>query len=153
MHGTLIIIAITGAGLIGGLLFVFSNCVMHSLQDMPDGEGMRAMQIINRRILNPVFLAVFLGTTGVCISVITMALVKRPAGFYFAVAGAGCYLLGGFAITAICNVPLNNRLDKASIDTDEGRELWTRYLRDWTRWNHIRTVLCTAAMVFLALAL
>jgi uncharacterized membrane protein len=151
--GTLIIIAIAGAGLIAGLLFVFSNCVMQSFREMPEGEGMRAMQIINRRIQNPVFLAVFLGTTGVCIAVIFIALIARPTGFVFAVAGAACYLLGGFVLTALRNVPLNNQLDRAAIDTDEGRELWTRYLRDWTRWNHVRVVLCVAAVVLLATAL
>ena len=150
---TSIIVALVGAGLNGGLFFIFSNCVMRSFEEMPDGEGMRAMQIINRRILNPMFLGVFAGTALVSLAVIVLALLERTPDFGFAVAGAACYLVGGFGVTAVGNVPLNNRLDEASIGTDRGRTLWKRYLRDWTRWNHVRTVFCIAAVPLLALAL
>ena len=126
---------------------------MRSFEEMPDGEGMRAMQIINRRILNPMFLGVFAGTALVSLAVIVLAVLERTPGFGFAVAGAACYLVGGFGVTAVGNVPLNNRLDEASIDTESGRTLWKRYLRDWTRWNHVRTVFCIAAVPLLALAL
>ena len=148
-----IIVALVGSGLNGGLFFIFSNCVMGSFEEMPDGEGMRAMQIINRRILNPMFLGVFAGTALVSLVVVVLAVMDRPPGSGFAVAGAACYLLGGFGVTAVGNVPLNNRLDQASIDTERGRMLWKRYLRDWTRWNHVRTVFCIAAVPLLALAL
>jgi uncharacterized membrane protein len=149
----LTIAALTGSGLIAGLLFVFSNCVMRSLAEMPAGEGMRAMQLINRKILNPVFLGIFMGTTLVCLALIALAAINRPPGFAFAIAGAACYVVGGFGITAARNVPLNNELDEASIDSDAARALWERYLRDWTRWNHIRVILCTLAMPLLALSL
>ncbi|QDU72536.1 anthrone oxygenase family protein [Mucisphaera calidilacus] len=153
MFETLVIVALTGAGLVAGLLFVFSNCVMRSFEEMPEAEGMRAMQIINRRIQNPLFLSIFMGTTLVCLGIIVWAVLEGAAGFVYAVAGAGLYVVGGFGITVFFNVPLNHQLDQASLDSDEGRELWARYRRDWTRWNHVRTLLCVAAVVLLALAL
>lgn len=153
MLTVLIIFAIAGASLITGLLFVFSNCVMQAFAEMPEGEGMRAMQLINRKILNPVFLGLFMGTTVVCVVVVILAGVQRPPGYGFAIAGALCYLAGPFAITATRNVPLNNALDGSPLDTDDGRAMWQRYLRDWTRWNHVRVVIGTGAIILLSVAL
>jgi uncharacterized membrane protein len=51
------------------------------------------------------------------------------------------------------NVPLNNQLAKVAPDSDEGAALWSRYLKDWTRLNHIRTLSCMGAMVCFMLAL
>jgi uncharacterized membrane protein len=47
------------------------------------------------------------------------------------------------------NVPLNDAL--AAVGTDpETSGLWARYLVEWTRWNHVRTVSCLgAAALFL----
>src|SRR5262245_43279533 len=47
-------------GLMGGLFFVFSNAVMGALSRIQPAEGIAAMQSINRVILNPLFLAIFL---------------------------------------------------------------------------------------------
>ncbi len=149
---TLLILALTGIGVVGGLLFVFSNCVMRSFKEMPGTEGMRAMQIINRRIQNPLFFLIFMGTTVVCLAVIGLAAFQHPPGMIYAIAGAASYVLGGFGITVLFNVPMNNRLDTADLEGEQGQQLWQTYLRDWTRWNHIRTVFCIAAVVLLALA-
>lgn len=150
---TFIIATLIGSGLVAGLLFIFSNCIIQSLREMPEGEGMRAMQIINRRIQNPLFFLIFFGTTLLSLAVFVLAIIQQPERFIFAVIGAACYFWGGFFITAVGNVPLNNQLDQADIHTEAGQALWTRYLRVWTRLNHLRVVLCTLAVLFLALAL
>jgi len=51
---TIQVIAVAGSGLMAGLFFVFSFSVMDALAQMPTSEGMKAMQLINRTILNPV---------------------------------------------------------------------------------------------------
>jgi uncharacterized membrane protein len=58
--------AVVGSGLMAGLLFAFSNFVMQTLRELPAEHGQQAMQRINVRIINPVFLLVFIGTAVAC---------------------------------------------------------------------------------------
>ena len=60
-------------------------------------------------------------------------------------AGGTLYVLGMFIVTMVCNVPLNDALAAADPSSPEAASLWTRYLTDWTMWNHVRTVASTAA--------
>jgi uncharacterized membrane protein len=50
-------------------------------------------------------------------------------------------------VTMVFNVPLNNALAAVSSAEGEGGALWTRYLSDWTFWNHVRTAAPLIAMV------
>lgn len=150
---TIQVIAVAGSGLMAGLFFVFSFSAMDALAQMPTSEGMKAMQLINRTILNPVFLSVFFGTALACMLVTIISAWQRPPEYGLAVAGACAYLFGGFMVTAVFNVPLNNALDKLPLDAPESNHGWTRYLRLWTRWNHLRTAACILACVLLAIGL
>lgn len=145
----LTILAVAGSGLMSGLFFVFSFCVMQALAQMPSNEGMKAMQLINRTILNPVFLSAFAGTAIACLLVAVLSLWQQQAGFW-SLAGAIVYLVGGFGVTAACNVPLNKALDVLPPDSAESHIVWRDYLNSWTRWNHVRTVACIVATVLLA---
>jgi uncharacterized membrane protein len=53
----------------------------------------------------------------------------------------------------VFNVPLNDALAKVEPSSAEGASLWTRYLTDWTIWNHVRTVAALAAATLLTIAL
>ncbi|WP_182864747.1 anthrone oxygenase family protein [Stieleria mannarensis] len=149
----LTVIAIAGSGLMAGLFFVFSVSVMNALAQMPAQEGMKAMQLINRTILNPLFLSAFFGTALACLLLAAISAWQRPPDFGWAIAGACLYLLGGFMVTAFFNVPLNNSLDKLSADDPASHAEWTRYLAIWTRWNHLRAAACILACVLLAIGL
>ena len=59
----------------------------------------------------------------------------------------------GFAVTAAFNVPRNNTLEAIDASAAAAEEAWHRYLDEWTRWNHVRTLACTLAMALLAFAL
>jgi uncharacterized membrane protein len=54
--------AVIGSGLMAGLFFVFSVCVMQALSRLPPEEGIAAMNAINVVIQNPLFLTAFMGT-------------------------------------------------------------------------------------------
>ena len=149
----LIVIAIAGCGLMAGLFFVFSVSVMSALAQLHPQEGMKAMQLINRTILNPVFLSAFFGTALACVGIVLLSAIQRQAGCVWAIGGAVTYLLGGFLVTASCNVPLNKALDRLAVDAEESPEMWSRYLPHWTRWNHLRTVASIAAVVLLTASL
>ena len=148
---TIIIVAsISGAGLITGLLFAFSNFVMKALADLPSDKGMFAMQRINETIINSVFLVLSLGTPILCsvIAVNSWLNINEP-GSLFLLVGALAYLIGPFGITLLFNVPLNNLL--ASADVSNSNEIWPMYQKKWQRWNHVRTYIGVASVLFLTM--
>lgn len=139
----LIVAALLGSALIGGVFFAFSSFVMKALGRVPSSEGIRAMQSINVVVINPVVMGAFIGT-----AVLSVIIVVASAGnwngtmpHWFLVGGLH-YVIGTFLVTAFGNVPLNNRLE--SVSPEIGDQFWTQYLSKWSFWNHIRT---TAAMI------
>lgn len=144
--------AITGAGVVTGLLFAFSNFVMQALAKLPNEQGMHAMQEINEKIINPIFVAFFLGTPLLCAVIGVYALMNLDmAGSTFSLCGSILYLVGPFGITMLFNVPLNNQLAKAGVpDADV---VWPNYRVRWQRWNHTRTYVGIVSIVLLAFGL
>lgn len=108
----LALLASLGAATMAGLLFAFSNFVMRALAQLPPAAGMEAMQRINVEIVNPVFLAVFIGAP---VLYLVLGLVAfHPSlvgGRWWLAGGAACYLVGVLGVTMLANIPLN--------DTDE----------------------------------
>lgn len=150
---TVIIVAsISGAGLVTGLLFAFSNFVMRALADLPPDKGMFAMQRINETIINPIFMVLFLGTPILCsMLAVNSGLKINEPGSLFLLVGALAYLIGPFGITMRFNVPLNNLL--ARTDVSDSEDIWPMYQKKWQRWNHIRTYIGVASVVFMAMGL
>ena len=64
-----------------------------------------------------------------------------------ALAGGVTYFVGMFIVTATANVPLNNTLAKVSGDGEEAARTWAHYLKQWTRWNTLRTVASLTTLV------
>ena len=149
---TVIVVAIVGAGLITGLLFAFSNFVMRALADLPNDKGMYTMQRVNETIINPVFLALFLGTPVLCslIAIKSALQLDAPGGLYLLI-GALAYLIGPFGITMLFNVPLNNKLAKAEPSVAD--EVWPIYQKRWQSWNHVRTYIGVVSVLLLAAGL
>lgn len=111
----MIVATISGSGLVTGLLFAFSNFVMSALADLPSDKGMFAMQSINEKIINPIFMLLFLGTPVLCLLMVVIfgQKISEP-GSLFLLVGALAYLIGPFGITMLFNVPLNNQLAHAN---------------------------------------
>lgn len=146
----LTVATLVGTALMAGLFFMASVAIMPGLRLLPAPASAAAMQAINRAILHPVFLAVFLGTALLCAAVAVPAVL---AGSPWPVAGGVLYLAGTFLVTIVCNVPMNNALDTWDPNGPETPERWADYDRRWTAWNHVRTVTSTAATAALALGL
>ncbi len=146
------VITAVGCGLIAGTFFAFSVFIMGALARLPVPQGIEAMQSINRTVLNPLFLGVFLGTA-------LLSFVIAFASLYLGLGreirdvrhAAQIYFFGTFLLTLLGNVPLNNMLDK--VDPENGADEWARYLREWTRWNHLRTVAATVALALFLVGL
>lgn len=137
----LVVGAALGCGLMSGAFFAFSGFVMSGLKRMPADQGMAAMQSINQTAVTPPFMIAFMGTHVLCIAAVVGALAdwKDTASVYVLV-GAGLYGFGAFIMTAAYHVPRNNRLAELDPATGEGAAYWSRYLSEWTRWNHMRVL-------------
>jgi len=72
-------------------------------------------------------------------------------GSLFLLVGALAYLTGPFGITVLFNVPLNNQLARA--DLSDADEIWSMYQKKWQRWNHIRTYIGVASVIFMTMGL
>ena len=144
MTTTLTFACALGCGLNAGVFYAFSTFVMQGLGRLPAPQGAAAMQSMNVTAPMPPFMAVFMGTALLCIvaAVVTAAMGPREAGWL--VAGSLLYLVGCFGVTIAFNVPRNNALAAADADAPETAELWQRYVREWTAWNHVRTAAALA---------
>ena len=157
MDAWLRILTIVGAlttGLMAGLYFAFSTAVMPALARLDRGQGLEAMQRINRAILNPLFLVTFLasGLAGVALAV-SAAWTWAQAGAELRLAGGLLAFFGGLVLTAAFHVPRNNALEAVGRGTAEGDAEWARYLREWVPANHLRALACTLSLALLLLAL
>lgn len=148
----ILIAACIGSGMMAGLFCAFSTFMMKALASLADSEGMKAMQAINRLIVRPSFLLVFVGTSLLCL---TSAILGSdvPRVFPLTVIATLIYTLACLVSTIIFNVPLNNRLDAADPDSQEGQAMWRLYLSTWTKWNHLRAVATLLSTFTLALAI
>ena len=143
-----------GCGLNGGVFFAFSTFVMAGLAHLAAGDGINAMKAINVKAVTPVFMSLLFGTGVLCAITVVLALVSWGApGSLSALLGGVTYIAGTIIVTMLGNVPLNNALARVASADAAGTALWARYLRDWTRWNHVRTIACTAATALFIVAL
>jgi uncharacterized membrane protein len=134
-----------GCGLLAGLYFAFSAFIMTALGRIGQAAGVAAMNAINVAIVQSLFLPIFLATTAsAALAVIALFRWGEPGAMAMA-AGGVLYVLGMFGVTMIFNVPLNDALAAADPASHEAASLWSRFLTDWTLWNHVRTVSSTAA--------
>lgn len=150
----LMLLSALGSGLMAGLFFIFSVTIMGALGRLPPAQGIAAMQSINVVILNPIFFAVFFGTAALCLVLAVWSVVVwQDVGAAWLLTGSLLYVVGAIVVTILFNVPMNDALSAVDPASEEGARLWARYLTDWTRWNHVRTVACVGATAALILAI
>ena len=141
-----------GAGLMAGMFFAFSSFVMRALDAIDAAPRVQAMQQINQKILNPLFVVIFAGTALVSVYLVIVGVDDSTAADRSARLGAVLYLLGVIVVTMTQNVPLNNRLDHVDADGDDAASMWDWYRGRWMRWNHLRMLASAGATVCFCLA-
>jgi uncharacterized membrane protein len=153
MFDVLLLVATITTGLISGLFFGFSFCVMIALRQVDDRVFFDVMQRINREIQNPLFGLIFMAALLGSAAVLVIDLTNGDGIDLRAVGGAAMYLVS-MLITMGINIPLNNKLESAgpvarAKDITGARKAFEG---PWTLWNHIRWLFGTAGFVFLLLA-
>jgi uncharacterized membrane protein len=151
---TIPILILTGilTGMLAGVLFAFSVSVIPGLRDLDAKRHIAAMQRINVRIINPLFMFSFLGPT---ILLPLAAFLHRDSESFPLLLIAGVlHIIGVNGVTIIGNVPLNNRLAEVTVDTLTGVE--AEQIRQdyhgqgslWMHLHHLRTVAAVGAVAF-----
>jgi uncharacterized membrane protein len=149
----LTVMAAVGSGVIGGVLYAFSVMVMRSLAQLPVQHGIAAMQAINAAALRPAFLWVFTGMAALCAAVVVGSLLDWHDASPYVMVGGLLYLIGSFGLTVGYHVPRNEALDRVEPSSPDAASHWSRYVRDWTAWNHVRGAAAVAAAALLTIAL
>lgn len=150
----LVLCAALGAATVGGVFFAFSSFVMKALAQLPVAQGVAAMQRINIVVINPLFMGAFMGTTLLAAVCVALAFFPwSPPHSAWLLAAGLLYVVGTFMVTGTLNVPHNNRLARLDAASPEAAAYWPVYVREWIRWNHVRTVAALAAAACLVVAL
>lgn len=132
----------------------FSTFVMRGLASLPPAQGVAAMQAVNVAAVRPAFMLVFAGSAVLTAATAVVTFVVWPDdGAVELLLGSALYLFGSFGVTAAANVPRNDTLREMDPGTREAAAYWSVYLREWTAWNHVRTVASAAASLSYLLAL
>ncbi|MDD7942804.1 DUF1772 domain-containing protein [Actinomycetospora lutea] len=140
------------SALLAGLYLAFSLAIMPSLARLADLVLVAVMQTVNRVIVRPGFVVLFLGAPLVAVAAAVSALVAgAPAGI--AVLVGALLQIASLVITAVVNIPLNTALDRADPDdvTDVARAR-EAFERPWVRAHGLRTVVTVLGAVALLAA-
>jgi uncharacterized membrane protein len=154
MIDILTFVTVLGCALAAGVFFAFSTFVMAGLRRMPAPQGIAAMQSINVTAVTPAFMIQLFGTALLCAVLVVIGFIElaEPHGPYL-ISGGLVYLVGTILLTGVYNVPRNNALDRLDPSTPDSADYWARYLREWVRANHVRTLSSLAATGLLVGAL
>jgi len=146
--------AALASALVSGIFYAFSTAVMRALGNIAPTHGIAAMQSINVAVFNVWFMGAMFGTAALCLVLaIGSFLAWQQPGAGYILAGSLIYLVGTILVTIVFNVPLNDALAATSSTSSDGSQLWTRYLTDWTWWNHVRTAAALVASALFIVAL
>ena len=146
-------LAILLTGLMAGIFFTWSNAVKPGIGKLGDIEYLRALQSMNRVILNNAFRIIFLG------AIIAVALVPvfyfnlYPKNiFWLFVFTLVIYWIGVFGVTVSGNIPLNEILDKTNLESITSEEIKTLRKSIEVKWNNFNIIRCiSSAITFLIL--
>lgn len=136
-------LSILFTGLTAGLCFTWSNAVTPGLGRLDDLGFLKAFQAMNRSILNPIFIIVFMSPY---LLLFINAFVFKDTNqitFTSYLVAAILFFTGVGLVTFFKNVPLNEILDKTVLETAsnvELAELRKTFEQPWNRWHMIRTV-------------
>ena len=143
LRGAVLVVAAISLGLMAGVFGLYANTIMPGLRRTDDRTFVGAFQAIDGAIINPLFMATFVGallSTGLAVALHFPDDVRSVLPWCIA---AFVLYLWVFVSTIAVNVPLNDGL-KAAGDPDHIDDLAAVRARfqetKWIRWNLVRAV-------------
>jgi len=148
--------AILTTGFMAGIFFTWTNAVTPGIGKLNDLEYLKALQSMNRVILNPLFHIAFIAPILLLITSVFFNYAVTPvAVFRFILTATFIYISGAFLVTILGNIPLNNLLDQSNLETlnvEDLQKLRTQIEVPWNQFNLIRTLSSFTAFLFLLIA-
>ena len=151
---TIILVLLTG--LSAGLCFTWSNAITPGIGRLDDLGYLSAFQLMNRSIINPMFIIVFFGPF--FLGLINLYLFKNASSsiIWLLIFAVTFYFFGVLLVTMFGNVPLNEVLDKTDLSKaslEDLKLLRNRFETKWNRLHLIRTVSSIASFLILIISL
>ena len=138
-------------GLISGFFYAYACSVTLGLALLPDGQYVEAMQAINATVRNGLFAFGFFGAA-LSLLLALAAHAPRPRSRRFVLIALACvlYIGGGFMVTFLVNVPMNEELARVGEASPMAlAQVRAGYEGPWNFWNGVRTVFSSLAFVAL----
>lgn len=150
-------ITLLATGLSAGFFYAWAVSVIPGTKRISDPAYLETMQHINRAIINPWFLVIFIGPiVGMLGSAVIQYNLPNHTAFWFTLAALAVYTVGTFGVTAFGNVPLNDGLDTVNsqnLNTEKFSAIRSAYEQRWNYLHNIRTVASVISFALLAKAL
>jgi uncharacterized membrane protein len=154
-RGAVLMAAVLATALQAGLYYAFACAVLPGLERGDDRTFVAAMQQVNVAIINPWFLATFLGAPVLAALATVLSLGGSDRALLGWAALGAVFAVATFVITVALNVPLNDALAAAG-DPNQATDLAAvraAFAPAWERWNSVRALSATVAVGCLARAL
>ena len=147
-------IAILLTGLSAGLFYAWQVSVIPGTKLTQDSTYIETMQKINRAIINPPFILIFLGSF--LIQIMSVILYwNTEMSLWLILSATLVYGAGTVMVTGLGNVPLNDALDELQLN-DLSKEEISKERHDyevpWNRLHLIRTVFAVLSFMLLLIA-
>jgi len=147
-----LVAATIATGLGAGVYYTYQISVTRALAEVDDATYVATFQSINRTIVNPWFVSVFLGAP--LLAAAALALRWGAEARLVATLATGLALeVASIAITAFGNIPLNERLDRLGVVTgDAATSARVSFEQPWNRLHLTRTVASVGGFVAFGIA-
>jgi uncharacterized membrane protein len=156
LEGIALIAATLTVGLMAGVFGLYAHTIMPGLRKTDDRTFVGAFQQIDRAIINPLFVPVFMGALALTGLAVLFDLLGDDRSALPWIAASLVLYLAVVVITFRVHLPLNDAI-KAAGDPDRIADLAAVRSRfdeaRWASWNVVRAVLSTVAFASLAWAL
>lgn len=156
LREVVLIAATLTTGLMAGVFGLYSNAIMPGLRRTDDRTFVAAFQSIDRAIINPVFMATFLGALVLTALTALLHFTGEARSLLPWIVAALVLYLVVLVVTIRVNVPRNNEI-KAAGDVDRMTDVHGVRERfneaRWVRWNHLRAFASILAFGLLSWAL
>lgn len=150
-------LALLTTGLSSGLFYAWQVSVIPGTRRASDYSYLETMQQINRAIINPWFMFIFMGALLFLVwSTYFSYQAADKSVFTLMVLATISYAAGTFGVTAAGNVPLNNWLDAINLNQlSELQLIETRanYEPKWNKYHMIRTLFSVLSFSLILLSL
>ena len=146
--------AILLTGLSAGLFYAWQVSVIPGTKRIQDSTYIETMQKINRAIINPLFMLIFLRALLIQILIVFLYW-DNGMTFWSLLAATVLYGAGTVIVTGLGNVPLNDALDSLSLHELSEEKISREQQNYESRWNRlhlIRTVFSVISFMLLLLA-